>query len=97
MADTRPNITLPAGQWVNVYSALNAQVGYPSVTVGDKLLLSNIGSTPVRVTTKATEPTESDGFERAELSDYLENDLGSSGEWALSIGADGLINVKVLP
>lgn len=94
MAATRPNIVLPAGQWVDVNAALNAQAGFPAVTLGTVLNIKAESET-VRLCEKSSEPTQDDGFRRVYVDGLpftLTNDVGS---WALSVGVDGLINVEV--
>lgn len=90
---TRPNIVLPAGQWVDVNAALNAQVGFPAVTLGTALNVK-VESDSVRLCEKAAEPTQADGFRRAKLDDAPVSVTNDIGLWALSIGSGGLINVE---
>lgn len=93
---TRPNIAIPANTWTDVYAALNAQTGFPSVTVGTSLNIQNLSGSAVRVTEKATIPNEDDGF-REVYRNILNTDIssGSPGAWVYSLGSDGLINVEV--
>ena len=93
---TRPNIAIPANTWTDVYAALNAQTGFPSVTVGTSINIQNLSGGDIRVTEKATAPTPDDGFRR-----IYENILnvnitsGSPGVWVYSSGDAGRINVEV--
>ena len=94
MANTRPNINLPAGQWVDVNAALNTQVGFPSVILGTALNVKAESET-IRLCEKGSEPTSSDGFRRLRIEDMPASVTNDVGLWALSIGSDGLINVEV--
>lgn len=92
---TRPNIVLPASEWVDLNAALNAQAGFPAVTLGTELNIKLESSTHVRVCEKATEPTSADGYRRLVSIDTpyaVTNDVGT---WAISLGADGVVNVEV--
>ena len=93
---TRPNIAIPANTWTDVYAALNAQSGFPSVTVGASLNIQNLSGNDIRLTEKSTTPTSDDGFRRA-YKNIVNNTVsdGSPGVWAYSLGSDGLINVEV--
>lgn len=92
---TRPNITLPSGVWVDVNAALNAQVGFPAVTVGTALNVKLESSTHVRLCEKATQPTSSDGFRRITNIDTPYTVDNNSGLWAFSVGSDSTVNVEV--
>lgn len=94
MANTRPNISLPAGVWVDVNAALNAQSGFPTVTLGTALNVKAESDT-LRLCEKATEPTSTDGFRRLTISDVPVSVTNDVGLWALSTGDDGLINVEI--
>lgn len=96
MPATRPNIELPMGQWVDIYTTLNAQSGFPTVTVGDALDIQNIGSSEVQATEKATIPVDGDGYRRLyqNILNYTVSE-GSPSVWVRSIAFDGLINVEV--
>lgn len=91
---TRPNIILPAGVWVDVNAALNAQSGFPAVTLGTALNIKAESDT-VRLCEKATQPTDSDGFRRIYLDGLPVEVTNDVGVWALSAGVDGYINVEV--
>ena len=96
MAETRPDIVLLAGVQTDVYAALNAQGGFPAVTIGALLSVQNKGNSPTYLTTKATIPIASDGSAKVAPGDRFNNEATSPGEWALSIAANGLINVRVI-
>lgn len=96
MADTRPDIILPANTKVNIYTALNAQGGFPAVTIGDAISVVNKGNSVILLTTKATEPVAGDGSVPLKQGDSMTNVTPSNGEFAESIATDGLINVRVV-
>jgi len=92
---TRPNITLAPGVENDVYALLNAQVGYPTVTVGQSLRIQNKGGSDVyihesgsiaEITGGTTLPT----YWQATTID------GASGVIATTVAADGLISVEVV-
>lgn len=96
MADTRPDIELPAGVQVNIYTELNAQVGFPAVTIGAAIAVTNTGSAVIKLTTKATEPEIGDGSTPLQPGEQALNITPSSGEFAESLSIDGLINVRAV-
>lgn len=93
---TRPNITLPANAQVDVYAALNAQSGFPSVTVGEALNIALIGDGTVRLSEKSTEPVANDGY-REMTTGFITFNIasGSPGVWAYSPTVAAQINVEV--
>lgn len=95
MADTRPDIAVPQGVPLDLYAALNAQGGYPAVTVGDKLELQNKDGLPVYLTASATAPTNLMQGVRVNTDEYACNEQGDNGAWVSSPVSDGLISVKV--
>lgn len=96
MADTRPDIVVPKGSPLDLYAALNAQIGFTAVTVGDKLELQNKNDLPVYLTSSATAPTNKMQGVRVNSDEFACNDQGDSGAFVSSPVADGLISVKVL-
>jgi len=96
MADTRPDIILLPNTPTDLYAALNAQAGFPAVTIGDQLTVLNKGNSNVELTTKATIPIESDGSVTLPPNMQATNEVGSSGEWAEVSVVNGLLNVGVL-
>ncbi|QGJ84287.1 hypothetical protein [Pseudoalteromonas phage XCL1123] len=96
MADTRPDIVVPKGAPLDVYAALNAQAGFPAVTVGDQLLVVNKGSLPVYLWAKATAPTNLVGGLPIVYNQQASNNLNDSGAFVSSPVKDGLITVQVL-
>ena len=96
MADTRPTIALARGVKTDIYAALNAQAGFPAVTVGAAISVQNIGTSDVRLTTKATVPLSTDGFTLLPPKEQADNITPSTGEWVESLIVDGLIIVRVI-
>lgn len=97
MADTRPNITIPANTWVDVYAALNAQVGFPSVPVGTQIRVKLLGGSEVKLVTQSTQPTNLNAFDvLVSRTTPVINDSGDSEAWAYTVGSDSLINVEVV-
>ena len=99
MADTRPDIILPANTPVDLYAALNAQSGYPAVTVGTSIRVVNKGSLDVYVYSGATAPTINPSSRPGlPLPKYASgtNDQGDAGAWCTSVIADGVISVAVV-
>ncbi len=98
MADTRPTIALARGVKTDIYAALNAQTGagFPAVTVGAAISVQNIGTSDVRLTTKATVPLSTDGFTLLPPKEQADNITPSTGEWVESLIVDGLIIVRVI-
>jgi hypothetical protein len=92
---TRPNIILPAGVWVDVNAALNAQSGFPTVTVGTALNIKLESSSHVRLCEKATQPADGDGFRRITNIDTPYTVDNNVGLWAFSVGSDSTVNVEV--
>lgn len=87
MADTLPNISLNPHTWTDLYeeSGLDA---------GTRLQIQNVGQTRVLLHTGASAPDDADGFNVLPVnSDPYVNQESSTGEWALSVGANGSVNV----
>lgn len=90
MADTLPNIDLPANEWVDLYAATG-------LAVGTALQVQNIGSSDVYLTVRATQPpVDHDAYNIAQRSNdvWLRNTTGDSGAWAMSPSRRGKINVR---
>jgi len=97
MADTRPDITLPAGIQVDLYAALNAQAGFPAVTVGDQISIQNKGGTRIQLAAKATAPIDGDGSNVLNIgNEEFTNKTGDSGAFAFSPIVASVISVKVV-
>ncbi len=97
MADTRPDIKLPAETQVDLYAALNAQAGFPAVTIGDQISVQNKGGVKIRLTTKATAPVVDDGSNDLDIgNEQFVNETGDSGAFAFSPLVNSVINVRVV-
>jgi len=97
MADTRPDIKLPANIRIDLYVALNAQSGFPAVSVGDQISVQNKKGGPIELTTKATKPIDGDGSNTLDVGNQqFENEVGDSGAFAFSPNIDSTINVRVV-
>lgn len=92
---TRPNILLPAGEWVDLNAALTAQAGFPAVTVGTALNIKLESSGSIKLCEKATEPTDSDGYRSLSDSDIPVGVTNDVGTWAFAVGSNCTINVEV--
>ena len=88
MPDTLQNIRLTAQTWINIY----AESG---ITVGDQILVQNIGVCDVYLTSQAAQPTEYTAYQMIERSQFSINDQGDAGAWAYC-HSGGLINVRLL-
>jgi len=96
MADTRPDITLPANTQVDLYAALNAQGGFPAVSVGTQISVQNKGGVKIELRTKATTPSSTDGSNDLDIGNQqFVNETGDSGAFAFSPGVESIINVRV--
>ena len=77
MADTLPDVILPANEWVDLYAATG-------IIVGTKINVQNTGAARVRLATSLTEPLSEMGpFIYPDSSIMLQNDDGDTGAWAL--------------
>lgn len=77
MPDTLPNISVPAGTWVNLYAA-------SGIAVGTKIAVQNLTQNEVRITTRATTPPDSTGYTSLLMGMVGTNQAGDSGAWAMS-------------
>ena len=87
MSDTLPNIRLPAQTWINIY----AESG---ITIGDQILVQNIGVCDVYLTSQAAQPTDYLAHYIVQRSQSAVNDFGDLGAWAYC-HEGGLINVRL--
>lgn len=87
MADTLANVVLPAGTWVNLYTATG-------LTVGTQIQIQNVGNVDVRVVSQAAQPTSASGFNliRPESLTFV-SQASPTGAWARADRAAGLVNV----
>lgn len=88
MADTLPNVELTPNTWTDIYDKA-------TIPVGTQILIQNLGSSDIKLTTQATQPTDDDAFQICEARKFAVNEVGSTGEWAYS-RAGGLINVRLV-
>lgn len=87
MADTLPNVDLPVGQWVNLYTATG-------LTVGTQLQVQNIGQVNVRLVTQAAQPTDESGYNIIKPDSLtFVSQTAPTGAWARADRAAGAINV----
>lgn len=98
MADTRPDIFLPASTPVDIYAALNAQVGFPAVAVGTQIRFINKGNHEVYAYSSVTAPTPNTERIGIPVLSRMRacNESGDSGAFVTSYIVDGLINVSVV-
>jgi len=96
MADTRPDIIVPKGVPLDLYAALNAQAGFPVVTVGDQLLVVNKGSLPIYLWAKSEAPTNLVGGLPIIYNQQASNNLNDSGAFVSSPVRNGLITVQII-
>lgn len=90
MADTLPNITIPANTWVNLYTA-------SGIAVGTQIRVKLIGGGEVKLVAKATQPTNLSAYDvLVSRAVPVTNRSGDSGAWAYSTGAPSLVNVEIV-
>lgn len=87
MADSLPNITVDSESWIDLYDA-------SGITVGNQLVVQNVGQTRILLHTGASAPDDTVGFNVLPVNSipYV-NQENSTGEWAKSVDADGSVNV----
>ena len=90
MSDTIENITLAADVWVPLYQ--EPAVIAAGISVGDKINVTLIRGN-VRLHTGPGKPENEAGFIPLEQGYTATNEVGSAGEWAISVGGAGLINL----
>ncbi len=78
-----PFVPMPAGEWVNLYSAT-------SISVGTKIVIQNTGSRNVILVDSVTKPTASTGFNVITPKEYLVSSNAPDGAWAKSSGGSKL-------
>ena len=90
MADTRPNIRIQSGAWVDVYSA-------SALPIGTQLFIENVGDSDLFLAVSLTQPDpDHDSYNvlSRKGDGILMNNDGDSGVWAFSNNQDGKINVS---
>lgn len=85
MANTLPNVVLPAGVWVNLYAATG-------LTVGTKITVQNVCGFEVRLCSKGSIPAASDGSNILPFASTAINQASDAGAWAMCVGG-GVVNV----
>tara|TARA_R110000822_G_scaffold309007_1_gene437735 strand:+ start:3941 stop:4234 length:294 start_codon:yes stop_codon:yes gene_type:complete len=96
MADTRPDIILIANTPLDVYAALNAQAGFPSVSVGTVIRTQNKGGSTLKMNAGATSPTDADGYTLLTPRLFASNESGDVGAWVTTPIVDSIISVRVV-
>lgn len=87
MADTLPNIGIPAKQWIDLYAA-------SGITVGTQINVKNLGTGQILLVAQLTEPNiPSAGYRSFNPYEEAVNDTGDDGAWAFSV-IGTLVNVK---
>ena len=88
MADTLPNIKIPAGIWTDLYDA-------SGIDVGAQILIQNIGVCDLSLNAQAAPPTDENSIQLLERADFSINDAGDAGAWAFCLSMDGKVNVRL--
>jgi hypothetical protein len=87
MADTLPDIELPANTWVDLYAA-------SGIAVGTRIIAMNKGSMRINAATSAAAPIDNRGAPVAPNETFV-NQTGDSGAWVKSQIA-GRVSVAVV-
>lgn len=92
MADSRADISIPKGAWLNLYTA-------SGITVGTACTIVNKGSTPFYVAIAATAPSITTVPKGLPLFAGAESNMcsapsGASGLWAFAQQFDALVLVQ---
>lgn len=90
MAQTLPNVILPAGTWVDIY----AETG---ISVGTQIIVENVANSEIRLLTRVFSPPDggqTTGYNL--LRPYQEkiNETGDNGAFAWSSNI-GVLNVRI--
>lgn len=96
MANTRPDITISANTPLDVYAALNAQVGFQSVATGARLRIQNKSGSQIYSHSQPAEPTDGRSGERVAVGHIVETDAMSEGEWLFISSVDGRVSIEVI-
>ncbi len=90
MADTLPNIPIPAGEWVNLYDLSGA-------SIGSQLTIENTGTCDIYLAVQAFQPElDSNTYNVLRRTDpRLANSVGDLGAWARCPNQDGEINISI--
>jgi hypothetical protein len=89
MADTRPNIPIPKGQWVDLYELAN-------IVRGIQISVENVGTCDVYLAVQEDQPEpDHDAYNIVRRKgDPLRNNEGDAGAWAFCNNTNGLLNVS---
>lgn len=96
MANTRPDIFIQPGVDNDVYALLNAQVGQPAVTVGDKLRIQNKSGLPIYIHQTDQVVTDFVGGTRLPRNWQSETDDGILGCKLTVTSQEARVHVEVL-
>lgn len=87
MADTLPNVVLPIGQWVDLYTSTG-------LATGTQIQVQNVGGVDIRLVTQAGEPTDQSGYNILRpFSLTFISQAAPTGAWARADTAGGVVNV----
>ena len=87
MANTLPNIPLPANTWVDLYAA-------SGIAVGTQITVQNLCDFNIRLCSKAIVPMITDGYQIILQAQTATNQSGDLGAWAFC-STGGSVNIKV--
>lgn len=88
MADNIPNVSLEAGEPIDLYDATG-------IAVGTQIEVQNIGAVDVLLFSQLDLPEIDDGQQLLQRGEYMENEEDDLGAWALSRHSGGVLSVKV--
>ena len=78
-----PSVTLPAGEWVDLYLATG-------IANGTRIIAQNLGNRKVILVDSATQPAPDSGFNSLLPNEYVISALTPDGVWAKSSGGSKL-------
>jgi len=90
MADTLPNITVPEGEWIDLYALTG-------VAVGTAVVVDNIGAADVYLAKQAAQPaTDHDAYNIVRRWPSVPFDVceGEAGLWAFCPNQEGKVNMR---
>lgn len=90
MADTNPNIPLPAGIWHDLYDLANT-------AIGSQLTVENTGTVDIYLAVQAFQPElDHNSYNVLRRTDpRLTNSVGDLGAWAFCPNTNGEMNISV--
>ncbi len=88
MPDTLLNVVIPPNVWTDLYAA-------SGITVGNRIAVQNIGVCDIFLSAQAIAPVDNINHQVLKRSQFMVNDAGDNGAWALCI-AGGLVNVRLV-